>query len=149
MRVPASLVEETRQFLATRGYRMPVFSSKVPAGHPFPADDHVEENVNVFNLLFPDPANMGWAFASGDSMVNIGIYDGSPLLIHFGREPKDKDIVVAMIDGEQTVKVLRLDKGGITLQPENDSYRPITITSGMDFRINAVVLNWLGKPTTG
>ncbi len=145
MRIPESLVDDTRQFIETRGYKMPVFSSKVPAGHPSAADNHVEEHVNLFKRLFPDPENMGWAFASGDSMVNAGIHDGTPLIIHFKREPKNGDIVIGMINGEQTVKVLRLEKGGVTLQPESDSYQPIAVMPGMDFKINGVVVNWLGK----
>ena len=96
--------------------------------------------------MFPDPENMGWAFASGDSMINIGIFDGTPLLLHRKREPKHNDVVIGMIDGEQTVKVLLIADGKITLKPENENYQPIRVTGDVDFEIRGVVVNWLGKP---
>jgi DNA polymerase V len=145
MRVPISLTEEVREFVETKGYRIPVFLSRVPAGPPAEASDCIEEYTKLKNLL-PHPKNIGVAFVSGDSMVNVGMFDGDALLFDSQQQPKHRDIVIALIDGEQTVKRLHIIGGKCMLLPENDSYQPITVAEGMDFKITGIVKLWLRKP---
>ena len=146
IRVPISIEDDVENLKEIKSYKIPVFSSKVPAGNPSPADNHIDKYVNAFKLLFPNPKNMGLVPASGDSMIDIGINDGMQLITHFKQAPKHKDIVIGMINGEQTVKQLLMEKGEIILQPKNENYKPTKITPDMDFKIIGVVLNWLGKP---
>jgi DNA polymerase V len=140
MRVPKSLIDKVKDFITTRGFRIPLYASRVPAGPPSLAADEIDRMVEILSLLIDGPPeNYFLVRARGDSMTGAGILDGDYLLVDSAATPANDKIVVASINGEVTVKTLKKDKTGIQLKPENDKYKPINITPGNDFFISGVV----------
>jgi DNA polymerase V len=139
--IPTVKLEAVADFLHHNGYNIPLYNSRVPAGIPTAGDGTVEEYVNLCQKLVPDSAHIFSVYASGDSMINAGIFDGDLLLVNSREEPRHRKIVIATIDGQQTVKRLHMENGYYTLVPENDNYRPIVITENMEFSIQGVVMS--------
>jgi DNA polymerase V len=83
---------------------------------------------------------------TGDSMTGSGIEKGDILIVDRWIEPANKSIVIASINGEQTVKRLQIKKGAVSLMPENHKYPEIAITREMDFRTLGVV-TWVIRRT--
>ena len=114
--------------------------SKVSAGFPSPADDYLENNLNLDKLLIKNRPSTFLIRAGGDSMINIGIYDGDILIVDRSLDAKSKDIVIASIFGELTVKKLLLDvHGNPQLKSENELYSNIEIKNKEDLIIWGVV----------
>ena len=119
----------------------PLVSSRVCAGFPSPAENHIERRIDLNSDLIPHPMATFYVRVSGDSMETL-ISDGELLVVDRMAETKDRDIVVACVEGELCVKRLRmLDDGSIWLYAENDCYEPIQVTSEMDFSIWGKVLH--------
>ena len=114
--------------------------SKVSAGFPSPADDYLENNLNLDKLLIKNRPSTFLIRAGGDSMINIGIYDGDILIVDRSLDAKSKDIVIASIFGELTVKKLLIDiHGNPQLKSENELYSNIEIKNKEDLIIWGVV----------
>lgn len=122
-----------------KAFSRPLFLSVVAAGFPSPADDHLERDLDLHELLIARPAATYYVRLSGDSMKDAGLYDGDILVVDRSVEPSHRDIVVAVLDGEFTVKRLCKRDGLVQLQPENPRYPCITITQERDFLIWGVV----------
>ena len=119
---------------------VPYIISKVSAGFPSPADDYIENNLNLDKLLIKNRPSTFLIRAGGDSMINIGIYDGDILIVDRSLDAKSKDIVIASIFGELTVKKLILDvHGNPQLKSENELYSNIEIKNKEDLIIWGVV----------
>ncbi len=119
---------------------VPYMISKVSAGFPSPADDYLENNLNLDKLLIKNRPSTFLIRAGGDSMINIGIYDGDILIVDRSLDAKSKDIVIASIFGELTVKKLLLDiHGNPQLKSENELYSSIEIKNKEDLIIWGVV----------
>lgn len=118
---------------------LPLFSGKIAAGFPSPADDHIEKSLDLNEHLIPHPAATFFARAQGNSMVKAGIASGDLLIIDRSLEPKNNAIVVAVVNGELTVKRLCLKNRQVWLLPENTEFSPLMITDGMDFHIWGIV----------
>ena len=119
---------------------VPYIISKVSAGFPSPADDYLENNLNLDKLLIKNRPSTFLIRAGGDSMINIGIYDGDMLIVDRSLDAKSKDIVIASIFGELTVKKLILDvHGNPQLKSENELYSNIEIKNKEDLIIWGVV----------
>ena len=119
---------------------IPYIISKVSAGFPSPADDYLENNLNLDKLLIKNRPSTFLIRAGGDSMINIGIYDGDILIVDRSLDAKSKDIVIASIFGELTVKKLLLDiHGNPQLKSENELYSSIEIKNKEDLIIWGVV----------
>lgn len=118
---------------------VPLFSNRVQAGFPSPADDHLDIPLDLNKHLIQNPAATFLVRVSGDSMVNVGIYENDILIVDRSLEAKDEDIVVAALNGELTVKRLHLKNKEVQLKPENSTYPIIDITEEMDFLIWGVV----------
>src|SRR5215216_3346423 len=86
--------------------RLPLFSMPVSAGSPKPADGYVEETLDLSRLLIRRPDATFFVRVEGESMVDAEIHPGDLLVVDRSIEPRHKDIVIAIIDGEFTVKVL-------------------------------------------
>jgi DNA polymerase V len=121
------------------------FVVAVSAGFPSPADDHIDKNLDLNEHLIKHPAATFYVRVSGDSMINAGIHDGDLLIVDKSLKAKDGSVVVAILNGEFTVKRLRLSKFGISLVAENNSYPEIHIKEGMDFEVWGVVTNVIHK----
>ena len=119
---------------------IPYMISKVSAGFPSPADDYLENNLNLDKLLIKNRPSTFLIRAGGDSMINIGIYDGDILVVDRSLNAKNKDIVIASIFSELTVKKLLFDAhGNPQLKSENELYSNIEIKNKEDLIIWGVV----------
>jgi DNA polymerase V len=121
-------------------YSIPYVISKVSAGFPSPADDYLEKNLSIEKLLIKNQPSTFLIRAGGDSMINVGIYDGDILVVDRSLDAKSKDIVIASIFGELTVKRLIIDNlGNPELKSENSLYPNIEIKNKEDLLIWGVV----------
>jgi DNA polymerase V len=145
LRIPLSLVNAVTRFLETRGYQLPMYASRIQAGTPENADEHVEKMTDLNSLLLRNPKDTFLLRVMGDSMIDAGIHEKDMLSIDRKLEPRNGQIVVASIDGQFTVKTFRRDRNGITLMPENKKYMPIKILPENDFQILGVVTNVIRK----
>jgi DNA polymerase V len=114
---------------------VPLASEGVSAGFPSPAGDFVESSIDFNKHLIAHPAATFCAWVKGDSMVDMGIENGSLLVIDKSLEPQDGKIAVCFIDGEFTLKRIQTDKDCCWLVPANDNYKPIRVTEDNAFVI--------------
>ena len=122
------------------GAKVPAYSG-VAAGFPSPADDFLEDKLDLNEKLIKHPAATFFVRVSGNSMIKAGIYSGDLLIVDRSLEPRSGSIVVAVLDGDFTVK--RISKSGekLFLMPENPRYQPIEITDDSNFQVWGVVTN--------
>lgn len=99
----------------------------VAAGYPSPAQDYFDGRINLNDHLIKDVTSTYIIRVSGHSMEGAGISDGDELIVNRALEPKDGSIVVAVLDGELTVKRLRITPTGVILQAENPDYPDIRV----------------------
>ena len=120
---------------------LPLYLSRIKAGFPSPAEDYVDKKLDLNEHLIKHPASTFFVKVKGDSMVGAGINSGDILIVDRSLEPKDKRIVVAVVNGDFTVK--RISKRGdkLSLLSENPKYSPIEIKDGMDFEVWGVVVH--------
>lgn len=102
-------------------------SANVAAGFPSPAQDYFDGRINLNDHLIKDATSTYVIRVSGHSMEGAGISDGDEIIVNRALEPKDGSIVVAVLDGELTVKRLRLTPQGVVLQAENPDYPDIRV----------------------
>ena len=93
---------------------LPLFSTKVAAGFPSPADDHVEKSLDVSEFLIDHAASTFFVTIKGDSMIDVGLLPGDKVVVDRSKTPGIGDIVLAVVDREFTVK--SLDHGANKLQ---------------------------------
>ncbi len=119
---------------------LPLFSSKVRAGFPSPADDHVEKRLDVSEYLIDQADATFFATIIGDSMRDAGLLSGDKAVVDRSKQASVGDIVLAIIDGEFTIKTLGKNKQGMPrLIPANHDFPVIEITEAMQFEIWGVV----------
>ncbi|MGA7324322.1 MAG: translesion error-prone DNA polymerase V autoproteolytic subunit [Rhodomicrobium sp.] len=118
---------------------LPFYQARVPAGFPSPADDYLEGELDLNELLIEHPAATFFVRLAGDSMVRAGLFDGDILIVDRAVKASHRHIVVAVIDGEMTVKRLFARGGQVELRPENPAYKPIVIGEGRELVIWGVV----------
>ena len=106
---------------------IPIFTSRVQAGFPSPADDHLEDALDLNTHLIHHKEATFFVKAQGDSMLGAGIQQGDILIVDKSLSAKSGKIVIAVIDGEFTVKRLHKYKGNITLKAENPDFEDIKI----------------------
>lgn len=139
MRVPSSEVDRILSHVQNKFYQLPLYQFAVSAGYPSPAEDDVEERLDLNELLIKRPAATFFLRVSGSSMIKAGIHHNDILVVDRSLEAADGKIVVAALNGELTVKRLRRDGGKIWLVPENSVYKPIEVTGEADLIIWGVV----------
>lgn len=118
---------------------IPSFESCVPAGFPSPADDYMEKRLDLNDLIVRHPNATFFVKVEGDSMRDAGIQSGDTLVVDRSIEATHGKIVVAVLNGEFTVKRLLVEAGGIALAPENPAYDVIRIHPESDFQVWGVV----------
>lgn len=141
MRIPAGMIDEVLSFIQTKGYRLPLYGSKVPAGFPSPADDHIEQQLDLNSHLIKHPASTFFVRVSGESMKDVGIFPNDILIVDRSLDAVDGKIVVVAIDGELTVKRLKKKKNALYFMPENKDFQPIAVKDLQDVHIWGVVTN--------
>lgn len=124
---------------------MPYVSSGIKAGFPSPAADFDEVRISLDQIVVKNKAATFYAKASGNSMIGAGIEDGDVLVIDRSLEPVNNKIAVCFIDGEFTVKRIKIEKDSICLVPENDAFEPIQITESNQLLIWGIVTYVLKK----
>ncbi len=122
-------------------YRQFLFEAKVSAGFPSPAADYEEDKLDLNKYLIKHPAATFFVRVTGNSMMGAGIHSDDLLVVDRSLEPKDKSVVIAVIDGELTVKRIRIGNKKITLEPENENYSVRQITEDTEFQVWGVVTN--------
>jgi len=127
IRVPVSMVDEIKQFAFTRGLKLPVYSSRVSAGSALPADDTMDERIDLASFLVDDPEDTFLVYAAGDSMRDAGIRDGDLMLVNRRMKPSHGKIVVAAVEGQVTVKYLIMKQRKAYLMPANPAFDEIPI----------------------
>jgi DNA polymerase V len=111
-----------------KNYVCPFYLCSVQAGFPSPAEDYVEKQLDINEYLIANSSTTFFVRAYGDSMRDAGIHDGSILVVDRAREAVGRNIVIAVINGELTVKRVCLQDGSLHLVPENSKYKKIKIT---------------------
>lgn len=114
------------------------FLGFVQAGFPSPASDYSEEDINLEKILKPK-SSMFCFRAVNDSMIEANIPPDAILIVDKALKPLNNSIVIAVLNGEFTVKHLVKDIKGFTLVPANPKYKSIRITEEMDFSVWGVV----------
>lgn len=148
IRIPVSKELEIRAALLGEegSYSIPFYSSKVQAGFPSPADDYIERYLDLNAEYIKHPSATFLVTATGESMIDAGIFDGDVLLVDKSLEATDGSIVIAALNGELTVKRLSRRKGCVQLLPANPKFQPIDITEEQDVVIWGVVTLVLHRP---
>ena len=118
---------------------IPIFTNSVHAGFPSPAEDYMDLDLNLQDHLIQNPSATFCVRAVGESMKNAGIKSGDIMLVDKSLTPKNRSIVLAVIDGEFTIKRVNVSDKELYLMPENESFPPIKITEEMDFQVWGVV----------
>ncbi len=123
---------------ATRLAR-PLFMVSVSAGLPAPAEDYIEGRLDLNRHLIKHPAATFFVRVAGDSMIDAGIHPGDILVVDRAREPQDGSVVIAVVDGELTVKRIKRRGAQILLVPDNPTYQSLEIRADMEFEVWGVV----------
>ncbi|MDQ2753396.1 MAG: translesion error-prone DNA polymerase V autoproteolytic subunit [Bacteroidota bacterium] len=118
---------------------VPFALSPVHAGFPSPADDYMERDLDLNALLIRHKDATFYVRVAGDSMEGVGIFEGDVLVIDKAEIPAHNTVVIAMINGEFTVKRLYQKGSEVYLVPANPKYRAIRITEAMQFQVWGVV----------
>lgn len=118
---------------------LPIVCSSVQAGFPSPADDHIEQQLDLNELLIQHPTSTFYVRVEGDSMKDAGIQSGDILVVDRSLTATSGKIVVAVLNGEFTVKRIILKKDEIILAAENPKYPDIHVEHGSEFQVWGVV----------
>lgn len=121
------------------------FDTGISAGFPSPAEDFKEQRLSLDDELVKNKEATFYARVSGQSMIGAGLDDNDLLVIDRSLEPENNKIAVCFLDGEFTVKRLRVSKNEVWLQPENPDYPIIKITEDNNFVIWGIVTNVIKK----
>lgn len=134
-------VKEILESDFNKKYKLPLFITPVQAGFPSPADDFIENKLDLNEYLIKHPAATFFVRVEGTSMTGAGIQSSDILIVDKSLEPADKKIVIAVIDNEFTVKRFRKIKNKSYLVPENKEFQPIELSEEMNVEIWGVVTN--------
>lgn len=142
----STIVGRPIPFEARTSLRIPLVSAKVEAGFPSPADDHLERSLDLNEHLVKNPAATFFVRVKGDSMRDAGISNGDIMVVDRSVSPEDGQVVVAMLDGDFTVKRLRKRNGRVFLVAENNAYPPIEVGEDQELVVWGVVTFVIHQP---
>lgn len=118
---------------------LPIADEGIRAGFPSPAQDFMDLSIDLNKELVRHPSSTFYGRVRGDSMHDAGVTDGDILVIDKSLEPHDGDMAVCFVDGDFTIKYIRIEKDIVWLVPANKKYEPIKITGDNDFLIWGIV----------
>lgn len=143
MKLRSLQVTEVFEFYAP-GYatalELPFIDTGISAGFPSPADDFIELSIDLNKHLIKHKDSTFFAKVKGHSMKNAGIFNGDLLVIDKSLEPQDGKIAICQIDGEFTVKRIKIEKDVVWLIAENEDYTPIKVTPDNELMIWGIVV---------
>jgi DNA polymerase V len=119
--------------------QIPFIADGVSAGFPSPAADFTENTIDLNKELCENPLATFYIRVKGHSMIDAGINNGDILVVDRSIEARDSKIAVCLIDGEFTVKRIKLDKNCLYLLAENPNYQPIKVTEDNQFMVWGIV----------
>ena len=125
---------------STKEFRIPLLNDSVSAGFPSPADDYTEENIDLNEHLISNPFSTFFLIVKGESMINAGNKDKDLIIVDKSLIAKPGDIVIAMIDGEFTIKRLSIKNDELYLKAENHNYPDFSFKNHIDVQIWGVVI---------
>lgn len=118
---------------------LPYIDAGIRAGFPSPADDFIELSIDLNKHLIKHKDTTFFATVKGHSMKNAGIYDGDLLIIDKSLEPQNDKIAICQIDGEFTVKRIKIEGNVVWLIAENEDFKPIKVTTENELIIWGIV----------
>ena len=118
---------------------LPLVDGGIAAGFPSPAQDYIDLKIDLNKELIANPSSTFYGRVKGSSMQDAGIKDGDILVIDKSLEPQDGDTAVCFIDGEFTLKYIKIEPDAIFLIPANPKFKPIKVTEENNFCIWGVV----------
>jgi DNA polymerase V len=118
---------------------LPFVLAPIHAGFPSPADEYAEQVLDLSELVIQHKEATFFASVKGNSMHDAGIYEGDILVIDRAVPAAHGSIVVAMLQGEFTIKRLSMQGGDVYLLPANPAFQPIKVTEQMEFQVWGVV----------
>ena len=119
--------------------RIPFYTEQVSAGFPSPAEDYIEKKLDLNELVIKHPSASYFVKVSGHSMKDSGINDGDILVVDRAIDPKNNDVIIAVLNGELTVKRIKKTRKELFLLPENSDFEPIKVNDEADFQVWGVV----------
>ena len=114
---------------------------KIMAGFPSPAEDFTELSISLDQALIQNPPATFMAYAEGESMIDMGIHHGDIVIVDRSLNPRNKDIIVAILEGEFCIKQFSNLGDKIKLIPHNSKYPIIYINENSDFQVWGVVIH--------
>ena len=124
----------------TKKFKIPLLTDSVSAGFPSPADDYTEENIDLNEHLISNPFSTFFLRIKGDSMINAGIKDKDLIIVDKSLTARPGNIIIAMIDGEFTIKRLSIKNNELYLKAENHNYPDFRFKNHTDVQIWGVVV---------
>lgn len=118
---------------------IPFLEGGIKAGFPSPAEDFTEISIDLNIELLKNPSSTFFCRVSGDSMEDLGISDGDLLVVDKSLEPRDGKVAVCYVDGEFTLKKIKIEKDCCWLMPANKKYKPIKVTAENEFIVWGIV----------
>ena len=129
----------------TTRVELPFYDVGIQAGFPSPADDFIELSIDINKEYIKNRDATFFARVKGHSMKNVGIFDGDLLIIDKSIEPQDNKIAICQVDGDFTVKRIKIDNDTVWLIAENEAYDPIKVTSDNELMIWGIVVASIKK----
>ncbi len=117
-----------------------LLAHRMSAGFPSPAADYAEDGLDLNDYLIRNKPATFMFTVRGDSMIGASIEEGDKVLVDRALTPKSRDIIVAVVDGEYTIKRLYKYRGRVELRPENPNYPSIVLKDGADLQTWGVVV---------
>lgn len=119
--------------------RVPFMVGRVQAGFPSPADDYLDNPLDFNELLIAHPAATFAVRVAGDSMVQAGIFAGDIAVVDRAEDAKDGRVVLAVVDGEFTIKRYRVRGRRVWLEAANPAFKDLELRPDMEFEVWGVV----------
>ena len=120
---------------------LPLIDGGISAGFPSPAQDFIDLSIDLNRELIKNPSSTFYGRVKGNSMQDAGISDGDLLVIDKSLEPKDGKIAICFIDGEFTVKRIKIENNICWLMPANNAYKPIKVGEENHFLVWGIVIH--------
>ena len=136
---PSPTISAIYGFDRQTNLKRPLFACGVSAGFPSPAEDYVKGRLDLNELMVQHPAATFFVRVAGDSMLGAGIHHDDILVVDRSLEPGHGKVVIAVVNGELTVKRLFQQHGVVRLLAENPDYPPLELTEETACEIWGVV----------